>query len=122
MLGGSVGTGGNGHHQSAGKKREKISKALIGIPLSKERCANMSKIKKGKSTGPKSEEMRKKISKTLTGNIPWNKGKKTGPLSKEHKLKIRNGNANKIPWNKGIKQSSYKSPKNPKALNCLKNL
>lgn len=33
-----------------------------------------------------SNEVRKKISKTLTGNVPWDKGKK---LTEEHKAKLR---------------------------------
>jgi len=66
-----------------------------------------------------SEETKKKISKTLTGRIPWNKGKKTGIVpsnvfkkghknyllnhSEETKKKISETLAGRVPWNKGIK-------------------
>jgi len=52
-------------------------------------------LKKGKKTGPLSEEHKKKISKSNKGKVPPNKGKKTGPLSEEHKKKISKSNKGK---------------------------
>jgi len=47
------------------------------------------------------DEARRKISKTLIGNIPWNKGR-TGIYSNETRKKIGRSRLGRIPWNKGL--------------------
>ena len=62
----------------------------------------------GGSAGIMPNETKKKISKSLLGNIPWNKGKKTGhtpwnkgkECSQEIKEKISKANTGKEAWNK----------------------
>ena len=56
----------------------------------------------GGSAGRITEEIKKKISESLLGNIPWNKGKKTG----------------QIPWNKGLTMDDPRVRKNVESRNA----
>lgn len=65
--------------QKYNEYRNKISQKQKAYVKTEEHCRNISKAKKGKSTGPCSEEQKKKISKALKGRI----------MSKEHIEKTR---------------------------------
>jgi len=95
-----------GHRHRSENTKLKISESLngnipwnSGIPCREETKIKLSRVCKGKHRSPStefkkgcvslnkgiklSEEVKRKISNTLKGNIPWNKGKKTSKETKE---------------------------------------
>lgn len=62
------------HHSD--ETKAKLSKLKTGIKYSEETRLKKSISMKGKNTGPRSEETKRKISESKKGCIPWNKGKK----------------------------------------------
>jgi hypothetical protein len=97
--------GGEGHSGLIHKEetKVKISKSMKGIVRSEEYRTKMSKSLKKREL---SEETKKRMISGITGSRrkpSWNKGKKTGPRSENTKRKIAESQIGKIPWNKGKK-------------------
>jgi group I intron endonuclease len=106
--------------------KQKISDGLKGnIPWNKGKKTGKPAWNTGLSTGPLSEEHKKKLSESNKGKHDYlgvKKGTKFSDerknnmrkafkgrvISEEQKKKISNANKGRIPWNKGLKMKDYK--------------
>lgn len=111
----------SGHNPNTEESNRKRSKALKGIPKTKEHIENARKAKKGKSI---TEEHRKNLSESHKGQIAWNKGIS---WSKEHKQKLSKIHSGKVLSSqhlRAIMKSGKASPNKSEILldNVLNNL
>ena len=86
--------------------RKKISKSQKGKPRGKQSPEQIAKrIASRRKGGGWSKETNQKISDGLKGNVPWNKGKSTGARSEEQKKRISATPKGRTSPMKGRKQS-----------------
>jgi len=110
--------------------KKKLSLAHKGKKLSEEHKKNISNSNIGRHKGmtlekrygeEKAGKVKKKISLSLMGNVPWNKGK-TNIYSKETLKSNSNSHKGQVPWNKGKKGEEYKLHYKNGGLNPPSNL